>query len=242
MSRSCQGRRRKPRNAFTLIELLTVIAIIGILAAILIPVVGSVRDSARASKCVGNLRALGLAMIVFLDENQQRIEIWRQGSGGSGGLMWANQLEDGGYLGSREILYCPSRHPFDWDNPGSWPWNWRTYGFNMIPGESGTEIGGNLFQLNANFVEDASRHFLFADSFKIDNSSGSVSDGQSQRFRIPSWAPNPNDGAIHTRHGGRANLVFLDGHVEGMDPRQLRQLGFMTYVNENDRNSRVPLN
>ena len=56
-------------HAFTLIELLTVIAIIGILAAILIPVVGSVRESARATNCTSNLRQIGTAMQVYAMEN-----------------------------------------------------------------------------------------------------------------------------------------------------------------------------
>lgn len=54
---------------FTLIELLTVIAIIGILAAILIPVVGSVRESARASSCASNIRQLGQALIMYVNDN-----------------------------------------------------------------------------------------------------------------------------------------------------------------------------
>ena len=54
LKKSC--RNTLSRSGFTLIELLTVIAIIAILAAILIPVVGSVRASARSSVCQSNLR------------------------------------------------------------------------------------------------------------------------------------------------------------------------------------------
>lgn len=61
-----------PSKAFTLIELLTVIAIIGILAAILIPVVGKVRDSARASVCVSNVRQMMTAMLIFAEEHEGR--------------------------------------------------------------------------------------------------------------------------------------------------------------------------
>lgn len=58
-------------SAFTLIELLTVIAIIGILAAILIPVVGSVRESARRAACQSNLRQMGAAVHAYLADNPQ---------------------------------------------------------------------------------------------------------------------------------------------------------------------------
>jgi prepilin-type N-terminal cleavage/methylation domain-containing protein/prepilin-type processing-associated H-X9-DG protein len=60
----------RPRAAFTLIELLTVIAIIGILAAILIPTVGRVRESARSSTCVSNLRQIALAFNAYADDNR----------------------------------------------------------------------------------------------------------------------------------------------------------------------------
>ncbi|EIQ02133.1 prepilin-type N-terminal cleavage/methylation domain-containing protein [Opitutaceae bacterium TAV1] len=58
------------RHAFTLIELLTVIAIIGILAAIIIPVVGRVRASARAAQCLSNMRQTGAAAQLWSADNK----------------------------------------------------------------------------------------------------------------------------------------------------------------------------
>lgn len=62
------GRRR----AFTLIELLTVIAIIGILAAILIPVVSRVREQAKRASCATHLRQWGYAHNLYRDDNGGR--------------------------------------------------------------------------------------------------------------------------------------------------------------------------
>ena len=64
----CKKKNSPRSSGFTLIELLTVIAIIGILAAILIPVVGSVRASARTAKCISNVRQITIAVIMFGDE------------------------------------------------------------------------------------------------------------------------------------------------------------------------------
>ncbi len=60
-------------RAFTLIELLTVIAIIGILAAIIIPTVSSVRKSAASAKALSNAKQIGMANLLYAQDNKGRL-------------------------------------------------------------------------------------------------------------------------------------------------------------------------
>ena len=60
----------KNRSAFTLVELLVVIAIIAVLIAILLPVLGSVRERSNRIKCAANLRQLGTALYIYAADNK----------------------------------------------------------------------------------------------------------------------------------------------------------------------------
>jgi len=62
----------RAHRGFTLIELLVVIAIIALLIGILLPVLGSARDTARGVVCLSNVRQLGLAQSLYADENRGR--------------------------------------------------------------------------------------------------------------------------------------------------------------------------
>jgi prepilin-type N-terminal cleavage/methylation domain-containing protein len=102
---------RQPKAAFTLIELLTVIAIIGILAAILIPVVGRVRESARAAACLSNLRQLHLAVMLAAEDNGDRFPLGAAGSSAAA-QHWHRRVAP--YVNANfdekvtEIFLCPT--------------------------------------------------------------------------------------------------------------------------------------
>jgi prepilin-type N-terminal cleavage/methylation domain len=71
------------KRAFTLIELLVVIAIIAILAAILFPVFAQAREKARSAACLSNLKQIGTATMMYVQDNDEAFphRTWNGGAG-----------------------------------------------------------------------------------------------------------------------------------------------------------------
>ena len=93
------------KKGFTLIELLVVIAIIAILAAILFPVFAKVREKARQSSCASNEKQIGLAIVQYVQDNDERWPaVMRQDR--NGWTFWQVAVQP--YVKSDGVFRCPS--------------------------------------------------------------------------------------------------------------------------------------
>jgi prepilin-type N-terminal cleavage/methylation domain-containing protein/prepilin-type processing-associated H-X9-DG protein len=86
-SSSQQPRGSRPRHGLTLVELLVVVAIIGLLVALLLPAVQSARESARRTTCGNNIRQIGLALHSYHTSMNSLPPVWEP-KGVNGGYPW----------------------------------------------------------------------------------------------------------------------------------------------------------
>jgi prepilin-type N-terminal cleavage/methylation domain-containing protein len=123
LTQKCRaGVTRSTGVAFTLIELLVVIAIIAILAALLLPGLAKAKESGKEAKCIGNLRQIGLALGMYIDENGGRVPsalsfgavAGDRGTDSTGAAgLFDDTVELGGVLkllnfGFNQVQWCPS--------------------------------------------------------------------------------------------------------------------------------------
>jgi prepilin-type N-terminal cleavage/methylation domain-containing protein/prepilin-type processing-associated H-X9-DG protein len=104
------------RRAFTLIELLTVIAIIAILAAVLFPVFAQVREKGRQTSCLSNLKQLGAAMQMYSQDYDERLSpvVGREPSHRTWYQMsWMNLIQP--YVKNQGLFVCLSSGASDLD-------------------------------------------------------------------------------------------------------------------------------
>ncbi len=95
--------RGQKRRAFTLAELLVVLAVIGVLVAVGIPVLGRMAETGRAAKCVSNLRQIGTALGLYLGEHNMTMPTLLAGR--------KSLSQDGDYIDNTLNAYTPAGSP-----------------------------------------------------------------------------------------------------------------------------------
>ncbi len=211
------------RGFFTLIELLVVIAIIAILAAMLLPALNSAREKGRKTVCIGKLKQIGVAELMYAEDNKGMIASGVRQSGAEKSY-WARivngddpaaQLLRNGYLGANYTTQWSSngfRHiqekffrcPSDTKNWtfGSTP----TYGQLSYPAVFCSEQRWN----GSAWVSNGDVGTVWYSVYSYRHIVGRDLPGSSiwydfNRGTAPSGIPNHEDGV---------NVLYLGGHVK----------------------------
>ena len=179
------------RSAYTLVELLMVIAIIAVLAAILFPAFANARDNARRSSCQSNLKQISLGAMQYIQDYDEHFPLGLTTQGINSYSTSFDLMQP--YLKSSQIGNCSS----DTDPPS----------VNLhLPGTKPVSYTANVKVTTAPFLGE--------------NSPPSVAQvGQSSRLPLIWDAINTSidpvpDVKVMRRHVGGANCLFADGHVK----------------------------
>jgi len=230
------------KSAFTLVELLVVMAIIALLLAMLLPALGKARQLALTTKCLGNLRNMQVAHEIYMTEfNGRMIDVGlSHGTAGDHAdeqAAWINTLEE--HYGSDLIARSPV------DKSPYWPKDEggrgltiagqprrTSYGVNNYLSSKGPDAANSFRSVNDIPQPQRTIHFLMM-TFGTGASAAADSFATADHPHVESWydslRPNntPINAARHVQinaHGGeagswqsRSNWGFLDGHAQTLD-------------------------
>jgi prepilin-type N-terminal cleavage/methylation domain-containing protein/prepilin-type processing-associated H-X9-DG protein len=229
------------KPAFTLLELLVVISIISVLAALMTPAISLAKQKANATQCMNNLKQIGLAVMMYGDDYR----VYPMGADGINMVHWnysisANlskmKLSTWDFPNLRSpALYCPSSsikptgtnifctysvHERIFGNTWGAAWSGfpRAYPFDERPSQ--VIMGGDSAQNPASAGEARETFTWWGGLNTTDYSAATANDP------VVDYGNNtdtdPNLSKPRFRHAGTANFLFMDGHVQAMAPSDLR--------------------
>ena len=211
----------KNARTFTLVELLIVISIIALLAALLLPVLKTAKDKGKEILCLNNLRQSGMFVTQYAGDYQEFVFVYTSVPFEYG---WLDNLYRTGYLNLKNrntIGYCPTYSFIDYGR-------FWMYGFysddeweanNPCPF---IRVSGYGFFRKLNRIASPSKYMFVGDSCV-----GILS----AQFPTQYWwigrNPAGNQGGIHLRHsGGLPQGLMYDGHAAKLPKDALKSTGF----------------
>lgn len=229
--------KRNLNSGFTLIELLVVIAIIAILAAILFPVFARARENARRASCQSNLKQIGLGIMQYIQDYDERMPFYNTGNAETG-AFWMDTIQP--YIKSYQLLKCPSDSRADVPAPGT---RFSSYlangcGYSAAAADpsagnygpmSGTDDGSFVYTVSLAAFQSPVTTLLAADSvgwsaYRIrttnctPGSIGGIETGSPRYMGVLSTS------AVPERHLDTTNVLYGDGHVKAVKIDALTKL------------------
>ena len=224
MYKNCQ--KTTSSIAFTLVELLVVISIIGLLAGLAVPAISGGLKSAKAGACLSNLHQIGVATMAYAADNSFKLP--NAGSGTSD--MWATQLAtfiSTGTKSKKSIFVCPGSEKAVQEATGSDVA--VTYGVHnglMPKGGTASNISSVVRAAEVILAGDVCQNpgnkgwspFCIEQPSVISSQSGGR--GGSTDLNSPisfgTDSDNGNNPWLRYRHSGKVNVVMCDGHAEAI--------------------------
>lgn len=203
---------------FTLVELLAVVAILGVLASIIMALVTGARNSARQTQCLSNMRETAKAALLFAADNKGQFPALYLGSAYGNKGPWSQQLADGGYLPSPpHALTCPvdetalevtasaatAATAYNKKNTG------RSYAYAIPPMQPVSGDANRNIPRILSTVSNPAKSIMLVEFRQ--------STGQDYRQIAGSFAASDitaTGGGL--LHGNKMNLAFIDGHVAAL--------------------------
>jgi prepilin-type processing-associated H-X9-DG protein/prepilin-type N-terminal cleavage/methylation domain-containing protein len=216
------------KKNFTLIELLVVIAIIAILASMLLPALSKARETARKSKCANQLKQIGTATNMYLNDFQDYYP-----AGNNNNDTWARLIVASANNVAPQKIIAPvnagetkqaekmSQSLFYCDSAANevLSWTWTPFGDHNL---NGTPAAKGLAYNSTQDSTPASAYYLFGKGWSHKSSSLRVtlskiaylSDTNCNALGFMN--STAGEDLVMRRHQQAANFLFLDGHVISM--------------------------